>query len=54
MVSEAFSPGFRRTVPVDDTFEKAATGFIFIEGPVWNFRDRYLILVNITGDTIWK
>jgi len=54
MVSEAFSPDFRRIVPVEAVFEKAASGFIFIEGPVWNYRDNYLIWVDIIGDTIWK
>ena len=54
MATEAFSPEFRSIVPEQATFERAASGFIFIEGPVWNYREGYLIWVDIIGDTIWK
>ena len=54
MVSEAFSPEFRRIVPAEATFSKVAGGFVFTEGPVWNHRDGYLVWVDIIGDTIWK
>ncbi len=54
MVTEAFTPEFRRLVPPTATFSKAAAGFSFTEGPVWNGREGYLAWVDIIGDTIWK
>ena len=40
MVTEAYTPDFRRLVPADAAFSKVASGLTFTEGPVWNYRGR--------------
>jgi gluconolactonase len=54
MVTEAFSPGFKRIVAEHVALEKVAGGFTFTEGPVWNGREKYLVWTDIIGDAIWK
>ena len=54
MVTEAFTPDFRRLVPEQASLEKVAGGFIFTEGPVWHSSEEHLVWTDIIGDTIWK
>lgn len=54
MVTEAFTPDFRRLVPEQAGLEKIAGGFIFTEGPVWHGSEEHLVWSDIIGDTIWK
>ena len=54
MVTEAFTPDFRRLVPEQAGLEKVAGGFIFTEGPVWHSSEEHLVWTDIIGDTIWK
>ncbi len=54
MVSQQFSPEFRRIVSEQATIQLIAGGFIFTEGPVWNGQTGSLAWTDIIGDTIWK
>ena len=54
MVSQQFSPEFRRIVSEQATIQLIAGGFIFTEGPVWNAQTGNLVWTDIIGDTIWK
>lgn len=45
---------FSAIAPGTLEFEKLATGFQFIEGPIWFARERHLIFSDIYGDTMHK
>ncbi len=54
MVTQQFSPEFRRIVSEQASIQLIAGGFIFTEGPVWNGQTGSLDWTDIIGDTIWK
>ncbi|MGH8719326.1 MAG: hypothetical protein ACREV0_10360, partial [Burkholderiales bacterium] len=53
-----------RVVPLDPRFdqlisrgakvEKIADGFAWVEGPVWNRKDGYLLFTDIPSNTVYK
>src|SRR5690242_4575782 len=50
MEFEIREPHFREVIDEGSEFEKLATGFGFIEGPVWHAEARCLIFSDIPGD----
>lgn len=48
-------PALSRIVPSGARIEKVASGFVFIEGPVWVGRDAgYLLFSDVRGNAIWR
>jgi gluconolactonase len=47
-------PRFDRLVPQEPKFEKLADGYEWVEGPVWNRRENYLLFSEIPSNTIYK
>lgn len=47
-------PCLDRLVPKDAVLEKVAGGFAWVEGPVWNRRDRCLLFSDIPNNSIFK
>jgi gluconolactonase len=45
---------FREIVDEDAVLERVATGFDFIEGPVWHPHERFLIFSDIVGDCMYR
>lgn len=45
---------FRRIVPENIVFEKLASGFQFIEGPIWFVQGDYLIFSDVFGNEMKK
>jgi gluconolactonase len=45
---------FRHVIGADAELERVATGFQFVEGPVWHPHDKYLIFSDILGDCIYR
>jgi gluconolactonase len=50
MPHEALAPAFHSLVDLDAAPQAAATGFDFIEGPVWNPRGHFLLFSDIPGN----
>jgi gluconolactonase len=49
-----FDPRLDRLLPRDAIVEKVADGFAWVEGPVWNRRDGYLLFSDIPNNSIFK
>jgi gluconolactonase len=47
-------PRFEKLVPQEPKFEKLAGGYEWVEGPVWNRRENYLLFSEIPSNTIYK
>jgi gluconolactonase len=47
-------PRFDRLVPRDAVLEKVAGGFAWVEGPVWNRKDGYLLFSDIPNNSVFK
>ncbi len=47
-------PRFDRLVPRDAVLEKVADGFSWVEGPVWNRKDGYLLFSDIPSNSVFK
>ena len=47
-------PTFDRIVPKDAVLEKIADGFAWVEGPVWNHAEGYLLLSDIPNNAVMK
>lgn len=41
-------------VPADAKLEKLADGFLWVEGPVWNRKEKYLLFSDVKANTIYK
>lgn len=41
-------------VSIDESIESVATGFRFLEGPIWHSRDHHLIFSDIMGNALYK
>jgi gluconolactonase len=48
------SPDLKKIIKEDAKLEMLATGFDFIEGPVFNFSHQYLLFSDISGNKIYK
>lgn len=51
---EAIDPGFTRLLALDAPVRTLATGFAFVEGPVWHAAEQYLLFSDIPADTRWR
>lgn len=49
----AVSPTLQDLVALDAQPEKIATGFVFTEGPVWDYRNDRLIFSDLFGETLY-
>ncbi len=47
-------PRFDRLVPPDAVLEKIADGFDWVEGPVWNHAEGYLLFSDIPQNTVYR
>jgi gluconolactonase len=47
-------PRFDKLVPADAKLEKIADGFNWVEGPVWNRKENYLLFSDIPANSIFK
>jgi gluconolactonase len=47
-------PRFDRLVPQDAKAEKIADGFGWVEGPVWNQKEKYLLFSDVVNNSIFK
>jgi gluconolactonase len=47
-------PAFDRIVPKDAVLEKIADGFAWVEGPVWNRAEGYLLFSDIPNNAVMK
>lgn len=47
-------PGLDRLVSPDSVLEKIADGFQWVEGPLWNRRERYLLFSDIPQNSVYK
>jgi gluconolactonase len=47
-------PRMDKLVPPDAKFEKLADGYKWVEGPVWNRKENYLLFSEIPSNTIYK
>lgn len=47
-------PAFDKLVPPDAKVEKLAEGYNWVEGPVWNRRENYLLFSDIPSNSIYK
>ncbi|MBI2902322.1 MAG: hypothetical protein HYY12_01860, partial [Candidatus Methylomirabilis oxyfera] len=47
-------PRFDRLVPRNAVLEKIAGGFAWVEGPVWNREEGYLLFSDIPNNSIFK
>jgi gluconolactonase len=47
-------PRFDKLVPQEPKFEKLADGYKWVEGPVWNRRENYLLFSEIPSNTIYQ
>ncbi|MGH8875420.1 MAG: SMP-30/gluconolactonase/LRE family protein, partial [Acidimicrobiia bacterium] len=54
MVVEVFEAEVGRLVGDDAKLEKLADGFVFTEGPVWDFRAGRLYFSDIPADTLYR
>jgi gluconolactonase len=45
---------FNQVVGPEPSLERVATGFAFLEGPIWHPRERCLIFSDILGDRIYR
>jgi gluconolactonase len=50
--TRAFSPRLRDLIEPDAAIERVATGFGFVEGPVWHQKGRYLLFSDLAGDVV--
>jgi len=41
-------------IPADARLEKLATGFVFIEGPLWDFDEQSLSFTDVMGDVMYE
>jgi gluconolactonase len=51
---DIFEREARALLPQDASLERLADGFVFTEGPVWNFRTSVLVFSDIPGDTMYR
>lgn len=54
MNADVGDPHFHRIIDTDTALERVATGFEFVEGPVWNRDQGYLIFSDIVGDCMYR
>jgi gluconolactonase len=47
-------PRFDKLVPQNPKFERLADGYEWVEGPVWNSKEKYLLFSEIPSNTIYK
>jgi gluconolactonase len=47
-------PAFDRIVPKEAVLEKVADGFAWVEGPVWNRAEGYLLFSGIPNNAVMK
>ena len=47
-------PRFDKLVPHDAKIEKITDGFKWVEGPVWNRKERYLLFSDIPNNSVYK
>jgi gluconolactonase len=47
-------PRFDKLVPQDAVLEKIADGFTWVEGPVWNRKEGYLLFSDIPNNSVFK
>lgn len=45
---------FDKLLPKDAKIEKLADGYSWVEGPIWNFREGYLLFSDIPNNSIFK
>src|SRR5574341_662665 len=45
---------FHRLVHPEAAFERVATGFNFVEGPIWHPMERTIIFSDILGNTLYR
>jgi gluconolactonase len=50
----SLDPRFDQLVPKDAKLEKIADGFTWVEGPVWNKQEDYLLFSDIPSNTVYK
>ncbi len=49
-----FDSRFKQIVDVNGELERVASGFEFIEGPIWHPGDKHLIFSDIVGNTMYR
>ncbi len=47
-------PRLLELIRTDSELEQLATGFLFIEGPIWHAQERHLTFSDIPGDTMYR
>jgi gluconolactonase len=50
----SLDPRFNKIVPADVKFEKLAGGYNWVEGPVWNRKENFLLFSDIPSNSIIK
>lgn len=53
MKYQAFNPLFNEIIDSTNEVERVATGFEFVEGPIWHPKDNSLIFSDILGNSIY-
>jgi gluconolactonase len=51
---EVYEHEAREVLPADASLEQIAQGFVFTEGPVWDFTAGQLVFSDIPGDTMYR
>lgn len=54
MNADVRHPDLWKVLDPDAELEQVATGFAFVEGPVWHPHDQHLIFSDIVGNTIYR
>ncbi len=50
----SYDKRFDKVVPKDAKLEKVADGFGWAEGPVWNYREGFLLISDVNNNSIFK
>lgn len=53
-VLDVYEPAALKVLAPDATLQQVADGFVFTEGPVWDFRAGHLVFSDIPGDTMYR
>jgi gluconolactonase len=51
---EMHEPELAELVDPGSTLDELADGFVFTEGPVWDFQRRHLLFVDLAGNTLYR
>jgi gluconolactonase len=51
---EAFERDAKRLIKPDEELRRIAEGFVFTEGPVWNFAESHLTFVDLAGNAMYR